>query len=506
MAKKQKKQALIYTVGTRDVLPLPEGNLTYKKVLENSGVPVADRLYTKDKNDNKVFRAREGGKYILEHWQRCKKEIITPIFTPVANYLKNKGITNLQAVIFIATDQLPEVGERFYDADSLYFAQILKKLLEEKSFPVIAENIYIELVKEDVAYLDAMYPFWLKRFNTKQSPLYTLHKKNYHVFLCTQGGIDAINTALLLNCLNKIGKNLTTLSVSARTEDCSEQHFNLQYLRDREKIRLEELLKNYNYSAIKYLEIPNRIKYIAAYAEHRFNFDFEAARAELQKITEPELRKWRDNQVIYLRDVESNSAQNKIIELTYVSEILYEKEHFLDCTLRLTRIAEELGEEELKRIFGFDVSNENTFLKELEEYISKKDNKLRDFLENYYIKKLRLNYSRPNKLVYRALLEYFSQNCEKTQKALVVYQNLFPLNELRNKSIGAHDFDPISLKHIYSKLIEANNNDSIKWENRKEYKQTKAQVKKKIFQPLKEYFSLDANPYEEINKLIKKYY
>jgi hypothetical protein len=494
--------ALIFTVGTRDVQPIKDGKLDYDVIFRNEGLPARDRIYT----ENKAFRARVGGEYILRRWEHYKQEIITPIFSSTASYLKNNNITELNRIIFVATDQNQDMGERFYQADSLYFAQILKKLLEEKIFPITAEKIDIELVGENIIYLDKMYPFWLKRFENKQSPLYALQKKNYQVYLCTQGGVDAINTSLLLNCLNKIGKRLVNLTVNESTKICSEQTFNRQYLEDREKIRLAELLKVYDYAAIKNLEIPSSLKHIAGYAGHRFNFDFEGAKAELAKLNDEAMRTWRDNQIVELNNIEK-SKEAKVKELVFNAEILYKQERYVDCVLRLIRVAEEIAEKELARIFGEDILISRNYKPTLERRFQQEPG-LERFLDEYKVETFQgpqlLNYEKPTKIVYKALLEYYAAKDPAAEKCSNTYNLLMRLNNLRNNSIGAHSFDPVSLNLIYENLAQGQEKLLKAPTTRaKEQKQKKELVKEIIFKPLKEYFNLAENPYDGLNELIR---
>jgi hypothetical protein len=174
-------------------------------------------------------------------------------------------------------------------------------------------------------------------------------------------------------------------------------------------------------------------------------------------------------------------------------------------------VAEVMAKREVEEKIEFPIQSENKFKELLETKTFLKEPELRNFLHQYQFERsdgtfAPLNYDRPNKMVYQAILEYFKDKDPKIQNCLAIYRTLMRLNNLRNQSIGAHNFDPISLNLIYSNLATAEELEKLKQKGLSSKEEKKEIVKHIIFSGLREYFQIKANPYDELTTFIKRHF
>lgn len=427
------KTALIVTVGTRDV------QIDREHIIKNESHDIYSKLYL----DNRILKARQGGEYLKKRYNKYKKFIDIPIIRPAIDYcLKKAG--HIDHTILITTDQADSVEDKFRSADTLYFGELLEKILSERYGKNALPDVRNKSVRENVTYLDAMTLFWQKELHRKP---YNLLKECDTVYLCNQGGIDAINTALLLQCLNAYGDKTQVLQVDQASGICTPLEFTKIYLANGESTKLNQLLDNYQYAAIKKLNVSKNIKALAAYAEHRLMFDFEEAVYSLNDI-DIEHRPLKISLQVNANNISGN-PDLLLRELCLNAWVKFQQDAYVDFLLRFFRIREELAKSKATQYLEIRF-NFRSWEKDIKSYLDKPEHKsIGDFLESQKIDGKPLDYTKATTETFMHILKFFSEE-EYTQ--LEKYRKL---SNLRNNSIGAHSFDPVSRSSIETVLKNA---------------------------------------------------
>jgi hypothetical protein len=317
--------------------------------------------------------------------------------------------------------------------------------------------------------------FWQAELSKKP---YNLLKECDKVFLCNQGGIDAINTSLLLQCLNSYGNKVQVLQVDQRTGFCSPLEFTRIYLEDSERHKLHELLDNFQYSAVKKLEVNKNIRALAAYAEHRLMFDFDAALHTLHKLD-------LEHREIKI-DLQTRTSQipgdpsSLLRELSLNAWVKFKQEAYVDFLLRFFRIREELAKSKATAYLQITF-NINKWKDDIKNLLSKPEfDDLKNYLLEQKISGQPLDYTKATTETFLAILKFFS---EEEYNALQQYKKL---SSLRNNSIGAHSFDPVSRASIETELDKV------------------GLTVEKMFDYLAQETKFDKDEYLKLNKIIKQ--
>lgn len=429
------KTALIITLGTRDVT-LNSEDLSY--FFDKSEINTFS-------NPKGFLLARLFGQALLNKKMssELKKKIELPIVKAGLEFVFGKiGVPT--TIILVATDQKAEiVGDRFWQNDTYPFAQVLQQVIPFQFKKFGAFDIRIEKVRDNVAYLDTMYDYFNTALNKKiWKPLVEYDE----VFLLNQGGIDAINTALMLNCLNKYGEQTTLLSVNEHLGLCAKLDFAEQYLMDKERLRAISAIKKYRYAFIKNLTVPPIVKSLAAFGEHKLNFDFdEAERALLDDFPRTQ-RTYRD-QLIQTLHILRNSETGLLEELYENAKIKFEQEAYVDFLLRLFRILEGVTKQKVMQYLPFTF-NHLKWERDLQRFLNQPENAdLKNHLGNYSLPDGRpLILTNPSIPLLLAILAFIDP------VAYTDLSRLQGLSQLRNHSIGAHNFKPVSKKLIEKDL------------------------------------------------------
>lgn len=230
---------LIITLGTRDIAlskntPNELFSLVKTREQNNSIYPVAPRL---------------AGKVILEHIQQFLPYIHLPIIEPLLHhYFIQKIRIPLQSIqyLFIATNQPKpsDIDKEFYfNSDTVYYPNIIQHYLHYK-YNIPLHNIQQHLISHPHLNLyDQMYEYFHEQFAKEFTP-----EPPFQIFFLPQGGIDAINTTLMLY-LNENYSSIQQLYINENAE-YTVLKFPIKY-----KLKLiEKLIDNYNYSAL--LQLP----------------------------------------------------------------------------------------------------------------------------------------------------------------------------------------------------------------------------------------------------------
>lgn len=233
----QNQYTIVITLGTRDLSlsNLPEH---LKQIIKTK--PFKNYTYPES--------PRKDGYIILQNINEFLPYIELPIIHPFFSYFQNKFQSPISQLnfILIATDQpqLPN-KETHFNNDTLYYSHIISHFLQYQ-FNIPQKNIRHYIIRHPYLNLyDEMFDHFYEQFPDDLLCTIALSKQT---FLLPQGGIDAINTCLML-FLNERTGNIIQLYINENKE-CTELAFPKKY-----KLKLiEKLLQNYEYESLLNIE------------------------------------------------------------------------------------------------------------------------------------------------------------------------------------------------------------------------------------------------------------
>ena len=223
---------LILTVGMRDVCLSKE----YETDYGNTAFELKpwNKLIT-------IKFPRIGGGIIKNDLTFYSKYLEFPLSEPAFKYILREH--KIDKVFFVVTNQ-PESVEHYRKTDTLHFAPIIEFGMK-KAYPQLADTEFeTNTVEGDVMKYDEMY----KKFEVSNESFLNL-PKNTKVYVQFQGGIDSINSPLLLRCIERY-PNIIHLSKSESSKDSEQLRFPNLFVQNLTKHKVISAFKKFDYSAI----------------------------------------------------------------------------------------------------------------------------------------------------------------------------------------------------------------------------------------------------------------
>ncbi|MBK7886870.1 MAG: hypothetical protein IPJ86_06050 [Bacteroidetes bacterium] len=252
-----KDAGIFITVGTRD-LQL------------NQEVSGLDLVYNPDSKTYSIKNPRAIGSYLSSRERKFPDvgEFEYPIIKPAFNFIREQGF-NIKWVKLVVTNQVDAV-EEYKKNDTFFYPLILEQLIKRDFNLILDKQADFKplSIERNIIFLDSMYEFFNKYFS--ENDQYKAYADTDKVFFLGQGGVDALNTGLLLNLI-EFFPNLIQLQKSAGVDHALPLKFTDLFRSGfRKKLyenSISQALKQYNYSLIK--EIVNKKKsefYLSSYA------------------------------------------------------------------------------------------------------------------------------------------------------------------------------------------------------------------------------------------------
>lgn len=424
---------LIITLGSRE---LAFDRERVENVL-NEQIP--DRCF--DRNGHPI--ARYTGEFIQTQMGKpgIWKELQWPIVKPALEFLKKHDIA-IGRVIYVVTGQDEHVQELYRSKDTLHYAPILEQWLSKRGGLKGTPKQQTLVIKDGAIYVDVMLNHFDAQFREGMLKFLTTNDQN--VYLLNQGGIDGINNGLLLAAIQHLGRRLVVLHVNEATGLCGKLKISHQLEDARVVQTAKALVTQFHYPAVVAMELPEKVRSIADYASHRLNFDFGKAREALGKM-EMSLRDFRDRELVELNDIEKD-GKSLVREVYHNAQIKFKQEAYVDFLLRIFRVIEGYLIERMRGIVGFEIVP-SVWKKEILTFLDMEENKgLKDHLETVTVSGEHLEPTQMGITVYREILGFYDP--EKVTALIKVEA----LSNMRNQSIGAHNFKPVSLEGIANQL------------------------------------------------------
>ncbi len=385
-------------------------------------------------NNNRIDKdkIRSRGKEILDNLSSYKEKISFPIIQPYLNVFSDK----IEKIYLFVTDQ-PE--ERYSNQDTIYFGEIMKKIIEEKFQIAVEVKRYCgnPMNFEQIA---TFYREILEKIG------------NERVIISISGGIPLMNYALLISSLFIFNSPLIY-----RIDEKSGQIKELDYRSIKKifvKSSLMEFVQTYNYSgALKVLEEnslflePKKfetLQLLLKYLIERLHFNFEKAEALKEKIlsVNPKINE-------ELLSIHNFTEKGLLYELYSNMAIKWFNGEIVDFISRFFRFTEA----NLQFLFNENIGKINW--SENKEKIKEDFNKI---LEEKGIKEKVKEELKKARRSFELEIEpsrftiFFAlKRCKVKNLSFLSFLNTL-VDEYRHKSIAAHGYRGISKEEIDKKM------------------------------------------------------
>jgi len=422
-----KKNALIITLGTRDVQI--DLNVLKEKFPEKYSEIVNER--------NNTLLARKAGEHIHKHFQELQKHLSFPIIQPTLEYLEGNA-EHIDFILLIATDQ-----EKPHQNDTCFYAEIIKLYFAKKYTSFIKKVGIFKVEKNEVTYLDKMYSLFNQIIPSNKH--FKELSEHENIYLHLVGGIDAVNNAIRFNAVQFFGTKIKAeLHVNEETKTAILVHSVRNFLQQNDINTAQKMIQNYFYEGIPSLNfIPEDIKNFSLYVQHRLMFDFKKAKRFLSDVQQSSVR---DVHLKYMNSFKEEDKTLFLKELFWNAHLKYTQKNYVDFLLRFFRLAEEFLIQEVLKIINITYE-ERKWGENFKKYLADCP-QMERWLEQ---KHLKYDTEAPSTYLLKHILEFLTDNNQYPKDDYKKISDLYELKEMRNKGIGAHSFDPPDDKAIKDK-------------------------------------------------------
>jgi len=467
---------LFISLGTRDIQLLNLESIEkhipkeYEK-LKELGYPIENEdnnKVVKKKNFNNL-NVRKFGHWLKDNFEDIKDNIDIQIIEPFLKWLKEQN-KNISKIYLIATNQKEEKDPEHIKRDTCVIADFLK----EKFFPFYFQNYLPEV--EIIELNDKPNDYDLMIKEIAKSLMKVPEKNNinqYDVYAEITGGTPQINTALMLNCIKYFRKKVKFIYKSESTTEIKSLEIGKYILKNYEHEALQRLVERYDFDAISKNEnYPEIIRKLAECACYRMNFDFYNYKQCISDTNQSysELSSY-ENIGILQEDADNlfrKSPEAVFNEIYWNAVIMWKRNECANFIGRVWRIKEAVMQYALIDII-------NCPWKEITEKFKNKfiewarnDKDFIDHLINnrneYGLKdKVTKEHIIPSSPILNASVDFLAQGGSANSKSNINFEGLSDtikklnkFSNMRNNSIIAHGFEPISKQQI-----EKNNKEDI---------------------------------------------
>lgn len=354
---------LIITLGTRDlqikysILEDPNFQISEVEKLISIKIPSGEELkaFKNELGTLSIAKARNGGEIIFDNFAIFKSHLTFPILEATIQQLEQKpDVKEFHLISLVVTDQNP-INEHHYKNDTIFFGRILEAHFDELYNNKFNTEPVIELlvVKENLTDLEFQYKFWKKDFaqiSGSSEPMSTRK-----IFLLPQGGIDQVNTALLLRIIETHPDAEYLQKQSELSNQISIKKFPKQYRKNLDNYRLKALIERFDFDGI--IEIAGVKSELGKLATlgiciRSGNIDLLKSHIAKDHSKDGELTKFLE---FFKGEDSFRRAQLQVIVNTLIS---YEKKDIFEITIRLNTLSEILYFHLFEVFTGYEFNRE----------------------------------------------------------------------------------------------------------------------------------------------------
>jgi len=223
---------------------------------------------------------------------------------------------------------------------------------------------------------------------------------------------------------------------------------NKKFLNEIESDKIASALEKYFFASVMEISTNQLIKDYANIAYSMTNFDFIKAKGLIDNLILDNPNKDFSDLSRIVNDAR-NYYEKRIEELFYTAIIKIKQKQYVDALLRLYNFIDNLLLSKVCQCYNLEYRNDNDFFKwwnkSIEQIVFSNPD-IEDNLEK--INNQKADLKRSGVPLYKALLRFK----EKENRIFDIIEPILEICELRNKSIGAHGFESVSLTKIEDKL------------------------------------------------------
>ncbi|MCF7740525.1 MAG: hypothetical protein K9N00_01905 [Candidatus Marinimicrobia bacterium] len=442
-------------------------------------------------NSQLVRPPRITGRDYLERFNELKDKLEFPIITKgldkVLQGSSQKSIKNLY--LFYTDQNKDEVDERHWESDTIYFAKIIKKLIQERRSQQIEKIIPIPIQAAPNDY-STMFDFFADQLEKiKSNPNFKVR----NAYLAPAGGTPACNMSLVIYGTRIFANWAKTLLIPEnKNKKAREIDLSNSIIHEFNQTVVEEML-NYNFSGAAEVmkregSWKNLVK-LAQYMQYRLYFDMEKAEKLISQVKSnriklpPDLQSEYENTGDLIQELKESVSifnqeytplykgldekacktwldmqKKRIVELSLNIRMKWFSRQYVDMLGRIFRLQEAI----LRYVFENETGYSADSGKNYDDFYTYLGNEGKEF-DRYLtvnLKKSKPNSRAYNKSLNSKTLYWFLKylHDEKGRNDLSDILNLInklrQLRDLRNKSIVSHGYKPVSrekIRQIYGK-------------------------------------------------------
>lgn len=218
---------------------------------------------------------RQASAGIAEHREMLKPWLVFPILKKVLDYFLPDNFPSEFWLVY--TDQArDELNLRHWSRDTVGYAELASEYIREfclhKGFPL---PVFFRIpYSERITDLEFVYSYTGQfLFGEKNFDSQTLLDPDTRLYLINQGGIDAINTALLLK-LTEYRPDLVLLQVRDDDTPCRTSSFPARVFQNYQKRILVEAAEQFRFDWIQHSGIDPCVRFVARTAIRVINYDW----------------------------------------------------------------------------------------------------------------------------------------------------------------------------------------------------------------------------------------
>lgn len=225
--------------------------------------------------------ARSAGEEVLARFESEKNELELPILGPALRYLGRTG-ASLARIVLFATDQPESVEPRHRQSDTVHFAEIIRRLLQQDQR--YRDRVVVRTLRtENPSLYDETYRFYQRELAAQK-----LIQGIDRFYVLGSGGTPAMNLGLLVAAIERLGERCDPLYLREGAHEPDPLNLG-QQLREAtlRQLARSHLERDQFAAAAEVLgQLPNRSteKALAAYAAARLNFDWRGAWAIANRL------------------------------------------------------------------------------------------------------------------------------------------------------------------------------------------------------------------------------
>jgi len=391
---------------------------------------------------------RDESERVLSDYEAQKEAIELQIIPPVLDAYA----PDISKIILIVTDQ---ADPNHKSQDTLFLGQIVKqKILEYHPC-----HIEIKKFENNPTDFEKIFPYMTDLL------LPFAHNGGLKV-VCNSGGTPQMKQSLVLLASNLLpAGEVEVCQVDEKTGAVKsvalDRTLRLVFIKN----ACRNFVHKYEYAAAlellrEYAVSAPVVERLLEYGKHRLTFDFDSANKAVEQLRSKYVSQLDFNRHFRQLLLVVDNRPQKMAELLLNLKIQWEKENYVGFLSRLFRLEEEIYYHLIQQKYQIDVTDINNHEKFLD--LLRQDNEMRTYLESKYYRGKPLNFKVSKPLLVIVLqkdkqiqskylkklddIGRYSKNISEASDAASQQQE--GLDRLRNRSIAAHGFEPISRQSI----------------------------------------------------------